>query len=37
MYLAGNGFVAVSLDRERFADLVELFVYIDEEGYVVEN
>lgn len=37
MYLSGNGFVAVSLDRERFPDVVELFVYSDEEGWVVEN
>ena len=37
MYLSENGFVAISLDRERFADVVELFVYDDEEGMVVEN
>ncbi|MGX7873899.1 hypothetical protein ACVDG5_015105 [Mesorhizobium sp. ORM6] len=37
LHLTGNGFVAISLDRERFLDVVELFVYSDEEGFVVEN
>lgn len=37
MHLTGNGFVTVSLDRARFADVVELYVYLDDEGYVVEN
>ncbi|WP_027059838.1 hypothetical protein [Mesorhizobium loti] len=37
LHLTGNGFVAISLDRECFFDVVELFVYSDEEGFVVEN
>ena len=37
LHLTGNGFVAISVDRERFFDEVELFVYHDDEGPVVEN
>ncbi|TRC85800.1 hypothetical protein FJV80_15965 [Mesorhizobium sp. WSM4310] len=37
MHLTGNGFVAISLDRDRFPDIVELYVYLDDDGYVVEN
>lgn len=37
LHLTGYGFVAISLDHERFSDVVELFVYRDDEGTVVEN
>ncbi|MFI0845150.1 hypothetical protein [Mesorhizobium sp. IMUNJ 23232] len=37
MHLSGNGFVAVSVDRDRFPKVVEMFVYGDDEGLVVEN
>ena len=36
LHLSGNRFVAISKDRERFP-FVELFVYGDDEGMVVEN
>ncbi|MDX8497540.1 hypothetical protein RFM99_03840 [Mesorhizobium sp. VK4C] len=36
LHLVSDGFVGISLDRERFP-VVELFVYGDEEGTVVEN
>lgn len=38
LHLTGNGFVSISVDRQRFFDEVELFVYHDDdEGMVVEN
>ena len=37
MHLSGDGFVAIATDRERFFNVVELFIYRDDEGFVVEN
>lgn len=37
LHLNGGRSVSISIDRERFADVVELFVYHDTEGYIVEN
>ncbi|RWD81304.1 hypothetical protein [Mesorhizobium sp.] len=37
LHLSGNASVTISTDRQRFSDVVELFVYHDDDGYVVEN
>jgi hypothetical protein len=37
LHLGSNGLIAIAVDRERFSDVVELFIYHDEEGFIVEN
>ncbi|MER8864945.1 hypothetical protein NKI19_14685 [Mesorhizobium sp. M0751] len=37
LHVSGDGFVGISIDRERFPKVVEFFVYSDDEGMVVEN
>lgn len=35
--LSGGDFISISVDRDRFPDVIEFFVYKDAAGYVVEN
>lgn len=37
LYLSGDDCVTISTDRQRFPNVVEFFVYHDEDGFVIEN